>query len=514
MVYQEIVSPEVEARRPRTLRDTVSTVVDVLTLQKRITSKAVDFAQDGNLEKAIETLELGLDQYSDNLYFLGQLGQLYRRGGYLEDAQECLERSHELKPSDIRTITSLAGVYSELGMYDEAEAMLAKARRLDCNDKFVVVTLAKLLGERGRYQEAADLLETSGGIEGGNKFVIASYGIVEVLLGNRDKARAALEKGYQMHPRDPYIINLLGNIRAETGDYAGAEDVLIAGNRMDNRNRHICTSLASVYARQKKYHEAELVLLAGRRFNSSDVALINTLGNVYAQIGEFERAESTLMDARRIDPRNLPVITTLGHTFLKAGQFARFETLIEQTKTLGADDDCYAYLVAKGAFLQGKWAEARLACRDLLLLRGLDTQGAVLYMACAEEDDAMLESFRSEFGERSLADLKQRALELKANPRQLDLYDPKFCGEELPAFMIENERQGGRKAPKAAMLLIGGLLAGGASYVLSSGSGASLAEAGFLGGAPQNVWMTILLALCCCLPDAPQSRRIRWALRD
>jgi predicted Zn-dependent protease len=414
--------------------------------QRRITSQAVDYVAVGRREKAIETLENGLELYPDNIYFLGQLGNLYRRKGDLFKAQSCLQRSHELKPRDIKTISSLGSICAERGFHDMAEEVLQRGRRLDPHDKIVITTLAAVYVQQGKYTEAQEVLEESGGLKYGNKFVIASLGNVYALQGKYGEARQVLETGFRLHPKDTYIINTLGNVYAEQGDYDAAEAILARGYKYEPGNKYVINSLGNVYARQRKFDEAEEVLLAGRRYHQNDVALLNTLGHVYLQQGAYSKASEALMAALRLDPGNVAVMTMLGHVYLKEKDFPAFEALIEETSGQCPRDGAYLYLQAKGYFLQKKRSQAKAICRELIELRGIDEQLGTLYLACCEEslfqttgrrhdEDDVIARLRVEFGGTGFKDLRLQAMELAAKPELLDKLDPRYVSR-MPGFIV------------------------------------------------------------------------------
>ena len=423
MTYQPVTTSDVAPRGSSVFFKQPSAVNDALKAQKRISNAAVDLARAGKIDLAIAALEAGLDDHPDNIYFLGQIGHLYRRSGNFAAARDCMERGRQLRPTDIKTLSALGAVYAEMGEFARAEQVLGEAIAIDPDDMFVVVALSNILIQQDKLDQAAELLSETGGVERGNKYIIATYGIVLSLQERLMEARDLLEQGHALHSRDPYIVNLLGMVCGELGDFAAAEDVLGRAARLDPRNRFIAATLGNVYLRQRKLGEAERVLNATLRSNPRDLVLLNLLGNVYLQQGDAARAETVLNDALRIAPANVAAITTIGHVYLKQQDYAAFDRLVS---TYRADDDeSFVYLQAKGAWLQNRPDVARGFCRMLFDLRGYDRQAATLYLACADDEDAITRTLQKIYGAQQFADLKLQAAELIRNPSLLNRFDAK-----------------------------------------------------------------------------------------
>jgi tetratricopeptide (TPR) repeat protein len=435
MSYQEITTSDVAPRESSLFFRSLPPVNDALKAQKRITNTAVDFARAGRVEEAIAMLEEALAAHPDNIYFLGQLGHLYRRSGNLEAARDCMERGRQLCPTDIKTLSSLGAVCAAMGDYARAETVLEEASRLNRDDMFAVVSLSNVLIQQDKLEQAAELLSESGGIERGNKYIITSYGIVLSMQDRLVEARDLLEQGHSLHSRDPYIVNLLGMVCSELGDYAAAEDILVRANRLDPRNRFIAATLGNVYLRQRKLGEAERVLKITLRSNPRDVVLLNLLGTVFLRQGNVERAEIVLGDALRIAPANIAAITTLGHIYLNQQNYVEFDRLVGAFEI--EDDDAFIYLLAKNAFLRNKPAEVRSLCKTLFTLRGYDQQIASLYLACAEQDDEVTRKLETVFDAQQFMELKQCAADLIRNPAGLDRFDSK-ANFDVSAMLGEN----------------------------------------------------------------------------
>ena len=437
---------------------------EALKAQKRISNAAVDFARAGKLEQAIAALEAGLETHPDNIFFIGQLGHLYRRAGDFTAARDCMEHGHRLRPTDIKTLSSLGSVYAALGDFPQAELVLRQASELDPDDMFVVVALSNILIQQNKLHQAADVLSESGGVDRGNKYIIATYGIVLSMQDRTMEARDLLEQGYALHSRDPYIINLLGMVCGEMGDYHAAEDVLSRAVRIDPRNKFIAATLGNVLLRQRKLGEAERALTVALRSNPRDLVLLNLLGNVFLQQGDMERAQTVLGDALRIAPGNIAAVTTLGHLYLRQKNYIAFDRL---TASSHADDDeSFLYLKAKGAFLQNRLEAARSFCEALFALRGYEPQSVSLYLACSEDDNSVTRALAKVYSAQQFADLKQKAAELIRNPFLLDRFDAKtglsvssMLGEGFTTRKIDSDALSRAVAASVLVALIAGHVA-------------------------------------------------------
>lgn len=188
-----------------------------------IIRQALSAAQSGNLDRACELAEQGLQRGGDAAALNAMLGVLRCRSGDLERGVTHLRAALALQPQDLTIATNLAAALIDRG---DHEAALTIATR-----------------ERGRADETLRLARFRG--------------IAAQSSGDHAEAVAAYEHVVDRAATDWEAWNNLGNARAGTGDHHGSVEALRRAVALNSNARPVRLNLAMALGRAGAVAEAE-----------------------------------------------------------------------------------------------------------------------------------------------------------------------------------------------------------------------------------------------------------------
>lgn len=110
----------------------------------------------GNLQQALESMQVAVQYAPDDAEALSNLGLLLRGAGRLADAQAVLERAVALRADDANAHNHMALTLLDAGRLSEAHASASTALALDPGHAQAGNTLAMILQHQGRAREAVD----------------------------------------------------------------------------------------------------------------------------------------------------------------------------------------------------------------------------------------------------------------------------------------------------------------------------------------------------------------------
>jgi tetratricopeptide (TPR) repeat protein len=117
----------------------------------------------GDLDKAVETLEVAVQEYPLQLDNYINLGVLYRLQGHLDKSQAMQLKGLAVQPDDAIALGNLIVDYAQAGQPEEAEKYLAKAKQLGLNGTDILTFEIILDGTKGDMDGIQKILAASAG---------------------------------------------------------------------------------------------------------------------------------------------------------------------------------------------------------------------------------------------------------------------------------------------------------------------------------------------------------------
>ena len=124
--------------------------------------KAIDFENQGKLERAREIYQERLDKHPQNPDYLHRLAVVSTRLHRYGEASSLYERARQLDPKNVRLLADMGYSYFLNGDFSEAEQLLREAIHLKPNDARATSNLALVLGRQGKFDESLSLLRQVG----------------------------------------------------------------------------------------------------------------------------------------------------------------------------------------------------------------------------------------------------------------------------------------------------------------------------------------------------------------
>lgn len=151
----------------------------------------------GDLDKAVETLEVATQEYPLQLDNYINLGVLYRQQGHLDKSQAMQLKGLSLQPDDAIALGNLIVDYSQAGQTEEAEKYLARAKQLGLNGTDILTFEIILDGTKGDMAGIQKILTASAGRP--DAFIMWSvWASFQQLSGQFQGSRKSYQKAAEM----------------------------------------------------------------------------------------------------------------------------------------------------------------------------------------------------------------------------------------------------------------------------------------------------------------------------
>ncbi|MGE0269466.1 MAG: tetratricopeptide repeat protein [Candidatus Omnitrophota bacterium] len=177
---------------------------------------AKEYAQRGDMEKAVETMEFVLTEhlkkYPNDTEALILLGQAYYERKKYDESLAVFVRLCELKPKDGHALYQLGYLYMETGQKDQAVKTIQKSLKYSPNNPDALNTLGYLYIDASvNLAEATEMVQKAIRLRPGNGAYYDSLGWAYYKQGREDLALANLQKADRLY-KDPAISDHLGDV--------------------------------------------------------------------------------------------------------------------------------------------------------------------------------------------------------------------------------------------------------------------------------------------------------------
>lgn len=328
--------------------------------------------QPGN---ALETAQVGLEQDSDSIEFLGVAGQAQLQLGQAEQAITTFERLVKRAPKTVESHFLLARAYALAGRHEQMQSELKRALELDPNHLPSQVALVRFLALDGQQEEAKKRLQA-------------------LKVANPDDPDVLAQEGWLLlHERRPE--EALKPLQAAF-DHSGPAV-----------SRDVVETLALAHWEARQWDKSLAVREGWLRNNPSDISMLLALGQGYTQINRLDAATATYQRVHALMPDNVvalnnlawllqvsapdealgyaeranqlapgtaSILDTLGWLVLQKGDAARAVTLFEEAAQKVPSNPQYQYHLAQALGRAGDKDRAKDVLQKLLADKRLEAE--------------------------------------------------------------------------------------------------------------------------------------------
>jgi eukaryotic-like serine/threonine-protein kinase len=147
----------------------------------------------GDIDKAVETLQVAVQEYPLQTDNYVNLGATYESEGKAQQAEEVLLKSLALQPDQAVALTDVITAYTVLDRYDEARKYMAKASQAGLNDTDLLAYEMSLYGATGDTASIRRILAEGAGRP--DQFLLTGvWGNIQAELGQFRAAAATLKQ--------------------------------------------------------------------------------------------------------------------------------------------------------------------------------------------------------------------------------------------------------------------------------------------------------------------------------
>jgi Flp pilus assembly protein TadD len=172
------------------------------------------FEKENQLEKALSTLQRGLDKNQNNEGIHFQMGALYDKMGDFDKMAAEMTEVLRLNPNHADALNYLGYSYSERGIrLEEALKLIQKAMELKPNMGYITDSLGWVYYRLGDYQKAATELEKANQLTPDDSTITEHLADSYVKLSRVEKAVECYERALTLDPKSDQKERLQKKIR-------------------------------------------------------------------------------------------------------------------------------------------------------------------------------------------------------------------------------------------------------------------------------------------------------------
>lgn len=295
---------------------------------EEIHARALEAANGGRDQAAIDLLEQLVLQYPQYAVAHNDLGVLYQRNGDFQQARRHHQQAAAHSPANPTFHKNLAELLAVcLKEYEEAMGIYVKLLSGNPRDTEVLKGIAYICTETGKFTDARTFLEKILSIEPWNQdarqcldnlpdreataktpseeelYAEATQHVSENRLS---EAAALLEELIRFYPDNALGHNDLGVVRYRLGDVEGSRRAYEEAVKLDPRNINFRKNLADLYfAETGMTDEAIRIYLDLFREQPRDIEILSALGQICGAVGRPEEAKTFFKRLLEIEPWNL-----------------------------------------------------------------------------------------------------------------------------------------------------------------------------------------------------------------
>jgi predicted O-linked N-acetylglucosamine transferase (SPINDLY family) len=298
----------------------------------------VQYLQDGDLERAEQTVRQLLQAQPDDAQALCLLGVVRQARGSLEEALALFKESARRNAQSAAPYDHMGALFLQARQPDQAIACLKESLRRQplspetCNNLGNAYLLAKKKPEAlACFREAVRLRPD---------FVEALNNLAMSLMSRRelDEAQAILERALKVSPRSVATLICLAMLHIEKGELDQAQTVAGQVLQLDARLPTVQNLAGKVLLKRGRYEEAVRHFQTAVQAAPTFAPAMENLGVALLRLERINDAIACLTRAGQLEPGNVRIAANLAFAFTRLGRWE--QALQAASAALKLQPDC------------------------------------------------------------------------------------------------------------------------------------------------------------------------------
>ena len=288
-----------------------------------------------NTEAAQATIQRGLEVHPENADLL-RISRGIENSGSIEKAIETIMASDR---TDVQKQLAIYGAYLREGDQAQANAALDRAATIAPNDPTVLELLFNRAATAKDIAEAKRIADRARAANADRLDGLSFRARVLLLEGKDQDALAALTQAVASAPNNTQLLGLLAQTQIDLGRTADGITTLRRSLGVRPDDLRTIMNLCKVLSDENRMTEALEVARRSEIYGRADPDFMQMVLTLEGAVGDKASARDRrekILEARPDDYRNRLALIDL---YISLGQWDKSATLIEQTRTRGADTE-------------------------------------------------------------------------------------------------------------------------------------------------------------------------------
>jgi tetratricopeptide (TPR) repeat protein len=276
------------------------------------------------LDKALEVVDLALDQYTYRSDFYTIKARLLLTLGDIEEAMELLENAENISPYELEVKLLKARAFSELGCFSEALELVQQARQLSQSSELIDILFCEafIYEDAKQFSDMYNSLKEILYLDPENDDALERLWVsVELSKSYKDSVKFHS----WLIGKNPYSYLAwynLGHAYACIGKYEEAINALEYSFLINDRFEIGYKDCAELCFQVCDFKMALAVYKEALTKFGNDSELLSSVGQCYIKLDQHATAKSYLERASKIDPYNDEVFYFLGECYSRERKWA------------------------------------------------------------------------------------------------------------------------------------------------------------------------------------------------
>lgn len=255
---------------------------------------ALDYIDDGNLQKAVDGLKRLLSEYPDDeelaVFVYYNLAVAYIRSNRPYDALDAVSISLDMSPGYATGYFLMGKIYEKLFKINRAVAVYKKSLEFDIDFYESYVQLGNISFYNSKYEEAIDLYKRSLEIKQNNPDVFYNMANCYKAVGEYNTAIGLFSRAIKLKSDDPGYYNNMGTAYRFMGNPKKAIEQFKNALRIKNDYSLSLFNLADLLQSEKRYKDAVALHLKTIKKEPNHPYAYTSLGICYEELGDIVNA--------------------------------------------------------------------------------------------------------------------------------------------------------------------------------------------------------------------------------
>ncbi len=325
------------------------------------------YLDNGQFSKAENALNMGLEQYPDNIPLQIVHSEILILKDKNEQALQILESARLIEPENPELLYQLASVFSKTGNHQEAIHIL---KSIPGSDDISYADITSMLGNEylilEQYSEAAEFFIDTLEIDPEDSSALHNLVFCYEMTEEYERCEAFLQDFIDHNPYNKIAWYQLGrqyfhmqkyDKALQAFDYAVLIDEFFAGAYIE---------IAKIYKFKQLCHKALEYFLITEQISEPSLQLYLQIASCYDQLGNADKEIDYLIKAHHEDPTDEKPLLSLSNIYAKSGESRKHIQILDKLLNLDENNPDYWKKYADANYKIKFYPEAIIAYKKYL----------------------------------------------------------------------------------------------------------------------------------------------------